>query len=287
MKKTNFLKIALTLVMAVAFIGVFGQAKDANLTVNNATAHTVTVNKAIPFYVTPDPYFNPNYTLVGGWVVSGTETFLWNSDGTLTGTSNPGTDATYSSTSVINPDITFPVTGAYVIGARESADCFGTIQLQTVNVIAAPTTDFGGRADDLDNCGNLAAMDVLFDIDVNTATTFWVDYTLTIDNLLADKVTLDANISTTPTANKVYAAAGDGLVLENRAFTVQNTKVTRYTYTLTGINDAVSRVSDYIAPNGRAWPIATFTNYAAGADDEFVIVVLPAPTTGPIFHLAN
>ncbi|MGE0090469.1 MAG: hypothetical protein AB7S50_13440 [Bacteroidales bacterium] len=286
MKKTNFLKIALTLVMAVAFVGVFGQAKDGNLTVNNGTAHTVTVNKAIPFYVTPDIYFNPNYTLGGGWVV--TSTFLWNSDGTLAGTSHPvAGDATYSSTSVINPDITFPFVGAYVIGARESADCNGSIQLQTVTVIAAPSMDFGARADDLDNCGDLAAMDVLFDIDANTATTFWVDYTLTIDNLLADKVTLDANISTTPTADKVYAAAGDGLVLENRAFTVQNTKVTRYTYTLTGINDAVSRVSDYVAPNGRAWPIATFTNYAAGADDEFVIVVLPAPTTGPIFHLAN
>ena len=285
MKKTNFLKIALTLVMAVAFIGVFGQEKPVHFSVDNGTAHTVTVNKAIQFFVTPDTYFNPNYTVGGGWVV--TSTFLWNSDGTLTGTSNPGTDATYSSTSVINPDITFPVTGAYVIGARESADCNGSIQLQTVTVIAAPSMDFGGRADDLDNCGDLAAMDVLFDIDANTATTFWVDYTLTIDNLLADKVTLDANISTTPTADKVYAAAGDGLVLENRAFTVQNTKVTRYTYTLTGINDAVSRVSDYVAPNGRAWPIATFTNYAAGADNTFVIVVLPAPTTGPIFHLAN
>ena len=129
MKKMNILKIAFTLVLAISFSVAFGQAKDADLTVDNGTAHTVTVGKAIPFYVTPDAYFNPLYA--GTDVV--TSTFLWSFDNlVLTGGSEPAPgDGVFSDNSVINPDVTFGATGAYVLAVRESsADCDVTIQTQ-------------------------------------------------------------------------------------------------------------------------------------------------------------
>lgn len=288
MKKTNFLKIALTLVFAVAFIGVFGQAKDVNLTVNNTVAHTVTVNKTIPFYVTPDSYFNPSY--VGpAWTV--TSTFLWSFDGaTLTGAVDPSTvTPTFSSNSVINPDITFNETGAYVLAVRESSpDCPGTIQLQSITVIAEPDMNFS-VADDLDNCGSLPAQDVLFNIVDNTATTFRVDWTYNVDELAADKSTvLNARVDLDATiTDQAFANPGNNLVLRNQAFPVLNNRVTRYVFTLTGINDAVSRVSDYVDFLGRNIAATTFENYAPTGTATWTVTVLPAPTTGPIFHLAN
>lgn len=294
MKKMNFLKIAFTLVLAISLSTTFAQEIEGGagvrLSVDNGTAFTVTVNKAVPFHVMPDIYFNPNYTVGGGWVVSGTEIFTWNSDGTMAGTSNPGTDATYSSTAVINPDITFPVTGAYVIGAQETnADCNGNIQLQTVNVIAAPSADFPLLATaDVEQCGDYTGA-INVNIAANTATNFLVDYTIVAQNYLADKTTPDgAAISTTPVTDVAFAAAGAAQeLIASATYAVQNSKVTRYTVTIDGVNDAVSRVSDYIAPNGRAWPIVTFTNYASATDGIYFITVLPSPTTGPIYHLAN
>lgn len=304
MKKMNFLKIAFTLVLAFVIAGASAQVMDGNLTVNNLTAHTVTINKAIPFHVTPDAYFNPLYNAGGGWVLSGTEIFLWNSDGTLAGTSNPGTEPTYSSSAVINPDITFTQVGAYVLGARESSPtCLGSIQLQTVNVIDVPDLGFT-VADPADNCGDVLATNVLFNIAANGEGTYLVDWTIDVDNLSADKLTItdnydgDADVANpsgtdldVTTTDAPHPASGVGLILTNQAFPVLNGEVTRYTFTLTGINGAVSRVSDYIAPLGRSLAATNFTNYpvtgGASGDATFVLTVLPSPTTGPIFHLAN
>lgn len=286
MKKTNFLKIALTLVFAIAVIGVFGQAKDANLTVDQTVAHTVTVSKAIPFYVTPDSYFNPGY-VAPGWAV--TSTFLWSFDNAvLTGAVDPSTvTPTFSSNTVINPDITFNETGNYVLAVQESsADCDGSIRLQSITVIAAPTTDFGARPD-VEQCGAIAvATDVLFDIANNTAADYLVDWTYDVDELAADKTTLLAERADLDATNTddAFAANGAGLVLSNQTFPVLNGRVTRYTFTLTGINDEISRRSDYVS-GGRIWPVVTFVNHTVGADDTFIVTVLPAPTTGPIYHL--
>lgn len=298
MKKMNILKIAFTLVLAISFSVAFGQAKDASLTIDNTVAHTVTINKAIPFYVTPDIYFNPGYVTPAWTIVSD---FLWNSDGTLTGTSNPGTEPTYTDATISNPDITFTQIGAYVLGAQEiSTDgCAGSIQLQSVTVIDVPDLGFT-VADPADNCGDVAATDVLFNIAVNGETNYRVDWTYNVDNLAADQLSVtDALDGTGPSllnldatnTDDAFAGSGAALVLTNQAFPVLNTQVTRYTFTLTGINGAVSRVSDYIAPLGRSLAATNFTNYpvtgGASGDATFVLTVLPSPTTGPIYHLAN
>jgi len=227
-------------------------------------------------------YFNPNYNAGGSWAV--TSTFLWSF------TVNPAS-FTISNTGVINPDITIGTVGDYTLNVLEtSADgCPGVTPTSiAIHVLAAPSFDFGGRAD-VSQCGGLAATNVLFDIGVNGADDYLVDWTYDVDNLLADKSTLDDELAASDATHTdaAFAASGAGLTLVNQAFPVLNNKVTRYTFTLSGINDAVSRVSDYIAPLGRNIAATNFTNYAPGADATFVVMVLPAPTTGPIYHIPN
>ncbi|MCG8411040.1 MAG: hypothetical protein MI739_07130 [Bacteroidales bacterium] len=298
MKNVNLLKVLATLTLVLLISGAYAQKKDVNLTKKNDISHTVTVGKPIPFYVEPDAYYNPNYTEANSWGV--TSTFLWSfDDAELTGAVDPSAadkKPTFTSNTVINPDITFNEKGEYTLAVRESsASCDGNIQLQVIKVIDAPSCNFGDRPDIDNNCGDLAATDVKFDIAINGATNYKVDWTIDVDNLTADKASvIDALNGSTgtfadldeETVDADFATSGAGLVLTNQAFPVVNGKVTRYTFTLTGINDEISRRSDYIA-GGRVWdvPATAWVNHPAAADDKFVIIVLPAPTTGPIYHL--
>jgi len=55
MRRGNLLRIgtSVAIAMFVAF-GVFGQQKDANLTVTNAINDTITIGTEIPYHVTPE-----------------------------------------------------------------------------------------------------------------------------------------------------------------------------------------------------------------------------------------
>jgi hypothetical protein len=282
MKKCYLMKIVASAGFFV-FLGfsASAQIKDANLTVDQTVDQYVTVNKAMPYHVTPDPYFNPNY-VAPGWAV--TSSFLWSF------TADPSS-FTISNATVINPDVTIGEVGDFELNVLEtSADlCPAAAPTSiTIHVLAAPTFDFGGRAD-VEQCGGLALTDVLFDIGINNADDYLVDWTYDVDNLESDKVTLNDELAASDATNTddAFAASGTDLVLVNQAFPVLNNEVTRYTFTLTGINDAVSRRSDYIVPLGRNLAATNFTNYAPGADATFVVMVLPAPTTGPIYHVPN
>ena len=283
MKKCFLLRnVAATGLFLFLGFNVSAQQKDVNLSVDQTQDQYVTVNKAMPYHVTPDPYFNPNYNAGGGWGVS--SAFLWSF------TVNPAS-FTISNTAVINTDITIGTVGDYTLNVLEtSADgCPGVTPTSiAIHVLAAPSFDFGGRAD-VEQCGGLAATNVLFDIGVNGADDYLVDWIYDVDNLESDKVTLNDELAASDATHTddAFAASGAGLTLVNQAFPVLNNEVTRYTFTLSGINDAVSRVSDYIAPLGRNIAATNFTNYAPGADATFVVVVLPAPTTGPIYHIPN
>jgi len=288
MKKTNFLKIALTLVMAVAFIGVFGQEKDANLSALGTVDFYMTRGTTIPFYVTPDAYFNPGY-VTPTWTVS--STFLWSF-------SVDPVSFSFSSTTAINPDITIGTVGSYVLNVVEtSAGGCPDATPMSANVIVReqPTANFAtlvGR--DIVQCGTYTGA-VPFTITDNLATNFLVDYTLVVQSYAADgTTTFGAPISTTSYTDVAFATAGLKDLVASTAYPVLENpvgspKVTRYTFTITGgtngINDAISRVSDYV--NNRPLLTGPFTNYPSLTDGEYSIQVLPAPTTGPIYHLAN
>jgi hypothetical protein len=288
MKKGLLLKFfAGTALLASLGTSVLAQQKEAALTVTEAVEQYVTVDKAMPYFVQPDAYFNPGY-VAPGWTV--TSTFAWTF-------SAPAPTFTITNDTVINPDITINDVGDFTLNIVEtSADgCADATPVQLIiHVLAAPSFDFGARPD-VEQCGPIAvATDVLFDIANNGADAvdasgdYLVDWTYDVDNLEADKVTLNDELAASDATNTddAFATSGAGLVLANQTFPVLNNEVTRYTFTLTGINEAVSRQSDWIAPRLRG-ANTNYTNYAPGADNTFVVTVLPAPTTGPIYHLPN
>jgi len=295
MKRGNLLRTAASVAIAmfVAF-GVFGQQRDANLTVTNAVNDTITIGTEIPYHVTPDAYFNPNYTGGGGWAVA--SEFLWSFDGAvLTGASYPGAAPTFSHSSgslqadtLINPDITFDGTiGDYVLAARESSrsGCAGTIQLLNIHTVDTPSVSIGYA--DIDVCGNYALGGPVQVTIAGGKDTYWLDWTLVVDSLTADASTslgviAPSGISQT---DQVHAASGLVDIDAVTAHNVVGTYVTRYTYTLGGVNDRISRKSDYI-PVTRDATQGSWTEYG-GADLTWVIIVRPTPATGPIYHLPN
>ncbi|MCG8411421.1 MAG: hypothetical protein MI739_09070 [Bacteroidales bacterium] len=325
MKNVNLLKVLATLTLVLLISGAYAQTPDQTPALAKAPdlvrepthyeykgelsktggEHKVTVGKKIPFYVEPDAYFNPEYKVGDGWLIN--SSFEWsfsdpeNSDLTMPEGANPSIEVPalpneYTPTENMK-DILFNEVGTYKLGVREvsATGCQGDWQTQDIEVINAPSCSFGNEDDVDNNCGDLAATDVKFDIAINGATNYKVDWTINVDNLSADKVTildkLDGSDGTfddldEETVDADFPASGNDLVLTNQAFPVVNGKVTRYTFTLTGINDEVSRRSDYVA-GGRKWPVlaTAWENHPAAADDKFVIIVLPAPATGPIYHL--
>ena len=305
MKRGNLLRVCTSVAVAMLVAtGLFGQQKDANLSAPNTINDTITQGSTMPFYVTPDTYFNPNYNAGGSWAV--TSSYLWSFDNaTLTGAvdgsatttpsySDPNNPANTRADTVINPDITFDGTvGDYVLAAQESSrtGCAGTIQLLNIHVVDTPSVRFpvGVLYNDVDQCGTYthnggAPVQVTIG---GGKDTYWLDWTLVVDTMNANgTVSLgpvtSKNISQT---NQVFAASGNVNLDAATAFTVVNNRVTRYTYTLSGINDRISRKSDYIHVVRDSNP-GDYTE-RLGADLTWVVIVRPAPTTGPIYHLPN
>ncbi len=296
MKRGNLLRTvaSVAIAMFVAF-GVYGQERDAALTVTNAINDTITIGTEIPYHVTPDPYFNPNYNVGGGWAVA--SEFLWSFDGAvLTGASYPGAAPTYDdplgvstqADTLINPDITFDGTiGDYVLAARESSrsGCAGSIQLLNIHTVDTPSVSIGYA--DIDQCGDYALGSNVQVTIAGGKDTYWLDWTLVVDSLTADASTSLGVIAASgiTQTNQVHASSGLVDIDAVTAHNVIDNKVTRYTYTLTGVNDRISRKSDYI-PVTRDATQASWTEYG-GADLSWIVIVRPAPTTGPIYHLPN
>ena len=300
MKRGNLIRTvtSVAIAMFVAY-GVYGQQIDANLTANNTVNDTISIGSTMPYHVMPDVYFNPNYNAGGGWAV--TSEFLWSFDGAvLTGASYPGGAPTFSdplavstqADTLINPDITFDGTiGDYVLGAQESSrtGCAGTIQLLNIHTVDTPSVSIAYA--DIDQCGDYAAVGGAGNpVQVTIGggkDTYWLDWTLAVDTLASDGTTVlgpvsSANITQT---NQVHAASGLVDIDAVTTFDVVNSRVTRYVYTLAGVNDRISRKSDYIhvVRDGNA---GDYTEHL-GADLTWTVIVRPAPTTGPIYHLPN
>jgi len=275
MKRGNLLKVVASVAIAMfVATGVFGQQKDANLSVDQAIPDTITIGKTLPYHVMPDPYFNPNY-VAPTWTVS--SSFQWTVDSTPAGGS-----ATFNNATVINPQVTFTgATGTYVLRAQEtSADgCAGTTTDITVVAINPPAVDFTPMGADVDQCGPLNNVDVTIAIS-GGKDSYKVDYRLLVEELTADKTTVLATVSDQTFTDVVFPQSGNRVLEANKNFTISNNHVTRYTYTLQGINDRISRKSDYLAGGSPS-------KYPAGTDDQWIVIVKPAPTTGPIYHLPN
>jgi hypothetical protein len=113
--------------------------------------------------------------------------------------------------------------------------------------------------------------------------------TLNINNLTADA-------TNAPTAANPVVATSTTLI-PGKTYGLEGTKATVYEYTLTGWNSGISRKSDYIAiralenatPGSSAWDDYSYYTRNIDADVRLTarVIVLPAPVTGPIYHISN
>lgn len=151
MKKMNFLKVLMTLVLAFVVTGAFAQVAGGDYSEYDAdtqaptTTEYVTLHGAgttLGYYALPDPTYHPNYNAGGGWALTADFTWSW------TAPIDPGTVPTFAQPGDANyVEITYAATGVYEINVAETAPAaFGgctdaTPTVMDVTVIDPPTGD--------------------------------------------------------------------------------------------------------------------------------------------------
>ena len=262
----------------------------------------------VPMYALPDPYYHPNYDVANA-VYTLTNGFTW----TFSGTATTGLTVTQAATNdnyvtVEAPDAS---AGNYVLTVVENAPaayggCSGASVNLNISVVPEPEFEFDGLSDTLALCEGNAGLPASIQTVISGG---WQQYRLvwsleiaTLDEDGAKEFYYDDETGLNPTGVQKYAeeyttaapqliantaAAPDIMtVADFAAIDIGARKaVTVYTYTLTSINDQASRFGDFIALGGDDTDEAAFTYY--GTPSKYVVVVYPAPVTGPIYHIPN
>jgi hypothetical protein len=267
---------------------------------NVAETSYQTAGSTFRLYVEPDPVYSPTYDPVTNSNISPTAQWTWTYAG-LSGAPLSGVATAQNYVEFTNPAV-----GSYTINVAESNTLGGCIDPTTVSqdvtVIVAPTATIT-TADPAQACGDQVAMAVNMTF-TEAVPVAIAGYAFAVNELVENIDPSDAVLSTLvdndgfidfPTTGKLNNGNGLGgaaspytYSFNTSALTVQNGLRTRYTYSLIkasdapgaaadGVISAISQKSNYIDGN---------TTYAFG-DNQIVIIVNPAPSTGPIFHIPN
>lgn len=323
MNKKITRKIFAAFAVATFFTGVmFAQVEatgdyvqyDGNLTTPTNVDY-VTLNTGgtvMGYYAVPDPVYHPSYALGGPYTLTAGFTWAWTiptNPGAAASVTGGGTPANYV-------EITYAATGNYVVNVAETApvamggcaDASPTVM--NVTVINPPTAQIT-TADPAQACGNQAAMAVDIQIDEVIAEAL-ASYAFNVSEVV-DRIdpadVLIANVrtvadfvefttaakldNTNGTWSVITAGSEYGYQFNTSALNIESGSRTRYTYTLTkatdapgpaadGLISAISEKSDYV--NGT---VRTHAFAGNGGDATIVIIVNPAPETGPIYHIPN
>jgi hypothetical protein len=282
---------------------------DANVTAPTNIDY-VTLNAGgtvMGYYAVPDATYHPLYALGGPYTL--TAGFTW--DWTIPTNPGAGASVTGGGAPANYVEITYTATGIYEVNVAETAPAgFGgcadaTPTVMNVTVIGAPTAAIT-TADPAQACGDQVAMAVDIQIDETIAEAM-ASYAFAVQELVetidpSDVVLTTESTNNTfvdfPTTGKldntdggwsvITAGSQYGYQFNTSALAVIGGARTRYTYTLLepsdlstgsdGIVSAISEKSDYV--NG------SVRTHAFG-DAQIVIIVNPAPSTGPIYHIPN
>lgn len=293
------------MILAVAAMLLFANGTFAQiLTVYQNVAETSyqTAGTTFRLYALPDPVYSPTYVAATNTNLGANAQWTWTYAG-LTGAPLTGVAASQNYVEFTNV-----TAGNYTITVAESntlGGCIdGTPTSQDVTVIAAPTAAIT-TADPAQACGDQVAMAVAISI-TEAVPVAWASYSFAVNELIENIDPADVVIGAALVDNDAFidflttaklktpaltgAASPYGYSFNTSALTVQNNLRTRYTYTLIksasapgtepdGIISAISQKSDYLAAN--------INTYAFNANNQIVIIVNPAPTTGPIYHIPN
>jgi len=316
MKKMNFLKIAFTLVLAMAITGTFAQSTDVpGAATDYATTGALTVMEGttVPIYALPDNYFHPTYDAdAAGTLTAGFSWYWTEPSGDIVFSNNNPDAVTFTNEDNYTTISGFTVAGTnpYTINALEIAPAAwggcddGAGQNIVVTVVAQPAATLGGTTS-----YNLCAGDAGLPADVTaTITGGWQNYRLvwsleikTLTGAGADKDFYETDKATpivlapflaeeytTAAPEAVGGAGAHAITSVAGGYTVIDASSTVYTYTLVSVNDQASRFGEFIGKNGVEGTDDTFNYYPLVAADEVVTIrVNPTPTTGPIYHIVN
>lgn len=277
--------------------------------VSTATQATtqVTLGKSIPLFAQPDVYYHPSYDPITGNGITAGFTWTWSTNnGNVT---LGGMVANYAVA-------TGAVLGTTTVSVAEaSAFCTdATPQTMDVTVLATPTFSITAPLANIEVCSGdpSLATGVTATIVNNNATQFRLVWSLEIftqsGSPMAADEWFDSDKTTSLGAAQAFAENYTQAVPQNVAaagavnvtsatlpYTTIGGKTTVYTYTLTAINDVVTRRGDFIGLGAavNATPAANFMYYdVAGVNplatnDVVTITVHPTPATGPIYHISN
>ena len=316
MKKSNFFKTVLGVAAAMLISsGVFGQVANADyaqydadrLAPTNIDYVTLRTggNTTMGYFALPDPVYHPSYA-GPAWTLTAGFTWAWTLPAGVTDVTPGGQPANYV-------ELQYSATGNYAIRVAETAPAaFGscadaTPTLMNVTVVAPPVATIV-TADPAQACGNQVAMAVAMTFTEAVPSTL-AGYAFAVRELVENIDAADAVIGGPVSTNNAFvdypmsgklkapaltgAASPYGFSFNTSALTVQNGLRTRYTYTAlkatdapaaaaAGVISAISEKSDYVAQAGGA----DYLTYAF-TDASIVIIVNPAPATGPIYYIPN
>jgi len=319
MKKSTFLKIALTFASALFVSGAMAQgaAADYSLISVDANATYVTQGKAVPVYVKPDAIYNPGWVFPSTGLTAG---FTW-----VFTSANLGTEITINQPSTLNYAEFTGVTvgGPYAVNVYEKAPAaFGGCNDAGIDfnvfVTGKPTAAMTGglvaswivdpvtaTGTTVHICGDQAAENLSVAITETGAPAANAGYAYSVQkrsvNIDAADVEIPASVVTSLASDHTTAAKYHGAgpeVVSTGALSVLNLKRTKYTFTLLkasdlpvltteGIVSAISQKSDYVAANGVP-TLAQITTYPFTTTSTTVeYIVNPTPITGPVYHIAN
>lgn len=262
---------------------------------------SVTVNSTTRLYVYPDPVFSPTYNAVSNtnlgtdqrwsWDIGAANVkpnanenwleYTWGSTGTQTitvvETNNSitcvGSNTTIDVEVIDAPTVVFTVADATpVFGSSATHSyCEGTARLGTDYPQATFTTEVSGTP----------SFQIDYDIAIDTSDdggTTWTNIAaLDQDYTGASGLQESSNTNThnlqRPAGGFVAIANGDGIK-----------KPTRYTYSINGVNDRISRKSNYLTNSTK---VATAWSWYDTGGKTLSVFVYPTPVTGPIYKISN
>ena len=265
----------------------------------------------IPLYAQPDPVYHPLWVYGSNWSL--TEGFTWTWSRTGSDPEDTGEGAVTYSPDASNTrdnyvEISIDQTGNYQIQVIEQAPvafagCEGVAQTLDIVVVDPPTAtlgvDFAGVSESfcVGDAGIPAAINATISGGWRNYRLAWSLEIATLDeSLLPDEYFTDENgagASGLPILAVNYPESDpqevqDAIVhpiMTVGSFEVINNKPTRYTYTLTSINDQALRFGDYIGFLGDySAPVAGDFTYNE-INETYVLTIAPAPQTQPIFHI--
>ena len=302
----NFLKIAFTLVLAFAFYGASAQILGVGDAADYEDATTVpivsymTEGTTMPLWVMPDALYHPGYDPETDDISADGFTWTWVAPGAVTVGSDDNDNYVTITPPVTGVQTDYAVTVAETLPVAMGGCSDPSPVSITVRAVLAPEiVDFPFftalplvEAATFYYCGDQAAQNV--SVEFNGIPNYQLPWTMAVTEIdgAGNPVANGNNYSVDNTTVPDVIGVGNVLVREANAtynFDAGRTFIslldgadkvrTRYTYTIGGVTDNISRKSDYLG--AKTWYDDNGGSYT------YTIIVNLAPVTGPIYHITN